>query len=124
MDFNVGAGDGRKRDGGVVLNISRHGGQSMVLKMPEWSYVFFDLLGALRQNNANHSILILNPLGLLGTLKERNIQDESSTSRSAQEVLCIGIPANGERVLPAAEDGVTRLGDQQGLFLAAPERGG
>lgn len=81
------------------------------------------LLGALGQNHADHSVLVLNALGLLGALEKRDVEDETSACCPAQEVLCISIPANSKRVLPAAEDRVPRLGDKQGLFSTTSECG-
>ena len=81
----------------------------------------FDVLGSLGQDHPNHSSLILDSLSLLGSLEDRDVKDKGTTGRLAKEVLGIGVPADGEGILPAAEDGVPGLDLQQGLPLVAAE---
>lgn len=119
MDLDIGAGDGGLRDGGVVLDVPMDLGLETATSKDRR----YNLLGSLGQNDADDNVLILDTLGLLGPIQEGHIQHKATVRGLAQEVLGVRVPADGEGVLPAAKDGVTGLGDKQGLALAGSEPG-
>lgn len=78
-----------------------------------------NVVRTLGQNNTNNNALVLDPLGNLGTLKERHLKNvRVGTLELAQESAQIVVPTHLEAVVPATEDWVARLQLQVGGGLA------
>lgn len=69
------------------------------------------------------NLSVLNTLGLLGTLKEGNLENIATSGSLAEKVRSIRVPSNGEGIVPATKKGISRLKLEQCLALAASELG-
>lgn len=79
-----------------------------------------DVGGALGEDDAQLDPFVRDALAHLGAFQERHLERVAAALlQFAEELLQVGVPADAEAVVPAAEDGVARLQLEVGFFGVA-----